>query len=336
MKAIEIYAFGEPAAVVRCVERPDPPPPGPKEVLVRMLAMSINPADLLTMEGRYGILPELPAVRGAEGVGEIAAVGAAVKGLSVGQRVVPFATETWQELMTCRASALIALPEGVDLRQAAMLKANPATAAVMLSELTPLEPGDWVIQNAANSAVGRFVRLLAKRDGIRSVNLVRRPGLEAELQAEGGDVVLVHDGEAELREQVLAATGGVAPRLGLDAVGGAATRGLAASLADGGLCVNYGLLSGRPCEIDAADLVFRGIVLRGFWLSPWFREAGAERIGALYQRLVGLLEEGVLSVPVEATYPLEEAPAAIAHAAKGGRGGKILFTTAAGRAAGLE
>lgn len=335
MKAIEIFAFGEPASVVRCVERPDPPPPGPKEVLVRMLAMSINPADLLTMEGRYGILPELPAIRGAEGVGEIAAVGEAVQGLSIGQRVVPFATETWQELMVCRASALIPLPEGVDLLQAAMLKANPATAAVMLGELTPLQAGDWVIQNAANSAVGRFVRLLAKEEGFRTVNLVRRAGLEAELKAEGGDVVIVHDGEAPLGEQVLAATGGVAPKLGLDAVGGAATRNLAASLAEGGLCVNYGLLSGKPCEIDAAELVFRGIVLRGFWLSPWFRDAGVERIGALYKRLLGFLAAGHLSVPVEATYPLEEASSAIAHAAQGGRGGKILFTTAAGRAAGL-
>ncbi|GAB5467963.1 MAG: zinc-dependent alcohol dehydrogenase family protein [Rhodospirillales bacterium] len=335
MKVIEIFAFGEPSEVVRCAERPDPPAPGPKEVLVRMLAMSINPADLLIMEGRYGHQPELPAVRGAEGVGEIVALGEGVKGLEIGQKVVPFAVECWQELMLLRASALIPLPDAVDLRQAAMLKANPATAVVMLSDIVPLKTGDWVIQNAANSAVGRFVRLIAKRDGIRTVNLVRRPGLEAELKAEGGDVVLVNDGGDDLEDQVLEATGGVRPLLGLDAVGGAATRVLATTLAEGGVIANYGLLSGQPCQIDAQQLVFRNVTLRGFWLSPWFAAAGPDRIKAVYQRLVALLSEGALEVPVEATYPLEEAKAAIAHAAKGGRGGKILFTTEAGRNAGL-
>ncbi|MEO1194018.1 MAG: zinc-dependent alcohol dehydrogenase family protein [Pseudomonadota bacterium] len=335
MKAVEIFAFGNPPDCVRCVERPDPPPPGPREVQVRLLAMSINPADLLIMEGLYGVLPELPAVRGAEGVAEIVALGDQVTGLKVGQKVVPFAVECWQEIMTLKANGLIPLPDGLDLLQAAMLKANPATALVMLSDIVALKTGDWIIQNAANSAVCRFVRLIAKRDGIHTINLVRRAGLESEIEAEGGDVTLVSDGEADIQEAVLAATGGQRPKLGLDAVGGSATRIMAATVEEGGTVANYGLLSGKPCEIDAKELVFRNVTLRGFWLSPWFAEAGPARIQAVYQRLVGLLAEGHLKVPVEATYPLEEAQAAIAHAAQGGRGGKVLFTTAAGRAAGL-
>jgi trans-2-enoyl-CoA reductase len=331
MKAARHDSFGKPEDVIACVDVPDPPPPGPGEISVEMVVMSINPADLLTIEGRYGVTPALPHIPGAEGVGRVAALGPGVEGLAVGELVAPLAGSAWVERMTVRASAVIPLPAGVDPMQAAMIKANPATAEIMLTDLAPLQAGDWLIQNAANSAVGQYLCRLAALRGIRTVNIVRRVEAGRVVSEHGGDVVLVHDGSRpdRLAQECARATKGAPIRLALDAVGGPATNALAACLAEGGKLVTYGLLSGAPCEIDADHLVFRGIVHSGFWLAPWFRSAGRERIAELYRRLVPLIADGTLAAEVAATYPLEQIKEAIAHAARGGRGGKVLLLNGA-------
>ena len=329
MRAISHDRFGDPASVLACIALPDPLPPGPGEVMVEMVAMSINPADLLTVEGRYGIVPPLPFVPGAEGVGRIVALGPGVNGLTIGDLVAPLAGSAWVERMTVRASAVIPLPAGTDPLQAAMIKANPATAEVMLTDLAPLAEGDWIIQTAANSAVGQYVCRLARLRGVRTLNVVRRPDARHAVSAAGGDVVLVHDGATPeaLLHDVTQATQGAPVKLALDAVGGAVTNALAACVTNGARVVNYGLLSGKPCEVDAHHLIFRGVTVSGFWLATWFRSAGRERIAALYGKLVPLLADGTLSSPVAATYPLEQIADAAAHAARGARDGKVLLVT---------
>jgi len=335
MKAVQAKGFGPPEQMVACVDLPDPAPPGPKEVAIEMLAMSINPADLLTIEGRYAVKPEPPFIPGAEGVGRIAALGEPVEGMQVGDIVVPLGGNCWRETMVSRASAVVRLPGNVSLVEAAMLKANPATAEVMLSDIVDLAPGDWVLMNAGNSAVCRFVRIIAKDRGIKTISVVRREGLEAELTAEGGDAVVVNGGDADaLAAAVGEHCGEKRPKLAFDAIGGAATNALAAALAEGGTVVNYGLLSGENCQVDPHHLVFRDVTLKGFWLAPWFQTAGAERIKAVYGGLVERLVKGQLKVPVDSSYPLEDCAKAMTHANSGGRGGKILFTTDAGRATG--
>lgn len=314
--------FGPPAEVIRLIDVPDPEP-GPGEVRLRMQVMSINPADLLLMEGRYGARPPaLPATPGAEGVGVVDAVGPGVTRLKPGDLAAPMPVDCWTEAMVVPERAVIPLPAEVDREQAAMLKANPATAEVMLTDIRALRPGDWVAQNAANSAVGRLVIAFARAKGLRTVNVVRRPGLEADLRACGADAVVVGDDPAA----ILAATGGARPVLAFDAVGGGATRALAAALADGGTVANYGLLSGEPCAVDAADLVFRGITLRGFWLAEWFGRAEPATVRAVYAGLVDKLRKGAIATPVEARYPLSRVAEAVAHAARPGRSGKILLT----------
>jgi len=89
--------------------------------------------------------------------------------------------------------------------------------------------------------------------------------------------------------------------------------------------VNYGLLSGEPCAIDGRETVFRNVSLRGFWLRRWFMVTPPLEIAALYRKLAGKIAEGTLHVAVEAVYPIRQIKQALAHAARGGRAGKVLL-----------
>lgn len=291
--------------------------PGPGQLRLEMLAMTINPADLLMLEGRYGVRPKHAFTPGAEGVARVAELGDGVSGFAVGDIVIPMAGSAWVEEMVTDARSVIALKPGVDLDQAAMLKANPATALVMLQDIAAVRPGDYVIQNAANSAVGGNVIAIARKLGIETLNIVRRPEAAEQLRAQGADNVFVDT------------PGAGAPRckLALDAIGGAATAILSRQLENGGKVSTYGLLSGQPCQVDAHDLVFRDVTLRGFWLADWFKTATPARISQVYAQLVDWLDEGVVGAPVAGKYPIEQVKDAVAHAARENRDGKILLTT---------
>lgn len=318
---LAVEAGGGGLSDLQTVRRPAPPPPGPGEVTVQMLAMSINPADLLMLEGRYGVRLDPPFVPGAEGVGRVIATGPDAP-LPVGRLVVPMPTGAWVSHKTLKARQVVALPDGVDVAQAAMLKANPATALAMLSDVVPLQPGDWVVQNAANSAVGQNVVRIGRALGLRVGCVVRRPGAAEALQDLAPDALLVDDGSGPPP----ALPDGAQARLAFDAVGGPATERLAGCLADGGVMVTYGLLSGQSPRLSAHDLVFRGLSLRGFWLAHWFRDAPPARVAEVYGQLVAWLQEGRIGARVAARYPLDRVAEAVAHAARAERAGKILLT----------
>ena len=128
--------------------------------------------------------PALPTVIGGEGVGRVLAVGSGVENVKVGDRVLaPLSSFTWRERMVVSADGLFALPHGADPGQLSMLAINPPTAALLLSEYVNLKPGEWVVQNSANSSVGRWVIAFAKARGLKTVNIVRRP--EARARASG-------------------------------------------------------------------------------------------------------------------------------------------------------
>ncbi len=330
IKIAEFFEFGPAAETIQLGSAPDFNEPEGDQVIIDMLVMSINPADLLTIEGNYGIRPKLPNTPGAEGVGRVAEIGPDVRNLKVGDIVLPLGGGSWRERVRCRETMAIKLPDDIDLRQAAMIKANPATAEVMLSSLVDLKEGDWVIQNASNSAVGRYVLKMAKHKKLKVAAIVRRKNLVEMMKEDGADCVLVADAQTHVKEMVQkldAVCKENRPKLALDAIGGYASNQLAACLADSGKIYNYGLLSGKPCEVDPFHLVFRAIELRGFWLADWFKTATPSDIADMYGRLIPMVLNGEISGAVEAVYPLEEIKTAVAHAAKGGRSGKILLTT---------
>jgi NADPH:quinone reductase-like Zn-dependent oxidoreductase len=205
-----------------------------------------------------------------------------------------------------------------------MVRINPPTAELMLSDFVTLNHGDWVIQNVANSAVGRLAIVLAHQRGLRTVNVVRRPELASDLRQLGADLVLV-DGD-DLAERVTRETGGAAIRLGLEAIGGKATGRLAGCLASDGTLVHYGSMSGENPDVDRSNFIYRGVRLTGFMLGRFLARRKPEKIREIYAGLARQVLEGKLGAPVDTVYPIDKIKEALAHADKGGRNGKILVS----------
>jgi NADPH:quinone reductase-like Zn-dependent oxidoreductase len=321
MKKVEITDYGAPETVAHCIEAPDVGAPGSGEIVFDVLAFPINPADISFCRGNYRLHPPLPATPGAECVGRVAAVGAGVGDIRPGELVIHMQRENWVQRRRIPAADAIPLPTGLDLAQAAMLRINPATALLLLEDHAALKPGDWVIQDVANSAVGRHLIVLAKAKGARTVNVVRRDDVAAELKALGADIVLV-DGP-DLAQRARTATGGAPIRLGIDAVSGEACKRIAECVADGGVVVSYGSMSGADPVMSRAALS-RGVRLTAFTLGDGLAKRTTAQIRALYADLAVKLRDGVLKAPVEATYPIENIKQALAHAQRGGRSGKVL------------
>jgi trans-2-enoyl-CoA reductase len=292
---------------------------------MKMSAAPINPADLNQIEGKYPVRPQLPATPGFEGAGTVVELGGGVKGLTTGALVIlPHNVGTWRDAVAVKAGDLVVVPEGIEPVQAAMLKINPLTAWRLLHDYVDLQKGDWLIQNAANSAAGRDVIHIAHELGYRTVNVVRRAELIDELCAEGGDVVLV-DGDA-LREEVKSATDSASIRLGLNSIGGDSALRVANCLAVGATLVSFGAMGLQPLKIPTGLLIFKDLRFRGIWINKWYDNVSAAERMETFRPIFEMAGRDVLKTKVEKAYPLSELKAAVAHAAQGKRSGKIILT----------
>jgi len=324
MKVAQFSNFGNPGQVIECIELPDLNDPKEDEVLIDVLACPINPADILNIEGKYGVIPPLPARLGAECVGRIKKIGSSVSGFNEGDIVLPLDRENWVQQKITSANNLILLPSDVDPIQLSMLKVNPATAYLMLKKYVNLNEGDWLIQDAANSGVGHCLIRLAKQEGVKTVNVVRREGLDKELKEIGADIV-VKDSQ-NLAEEVKELTNSAKIKLAIDAVGGDQVLRLGDCLDEKGTILNYGLLSGKNIEMSSYQTVFKSLVLTGFWLSPWLQNMSRKEVFELYNFLATLISKKVLHVPIEKTYNLDDIKQAVEHSAGYNRSGKIILT----------
>jgi len=323
ISAAVYQTHGNPADVLEIETQPWPTPAS-DEAVVQMRTAPINPADLNQIEGKYPVRFPLPATPGFEGAGVIVDLGKSVKDLRVGALVIlPHNLGTWRDAVAVKASELVTVPPEIDPVHAAMLKINPMTAWRLLHDYVDLKTGDWLIQNAANSAAGRAVIQIAHDLGYKTVNVVRREELIDELRAEGGDVVLV-DGE-NLREEVKNATNSAAIPLGLNAVGGDSALRLANCLAPESTVVTFGAMSLRPLKIPNGLLIFKDLRFRGIWINKWYNNATMDERMEAFRQLFEMAKRGLLKTKVEKAYPLSEAKTAVTHAAQGKRSGKIVF-----------
>ena len=315
MRKVVYEEFGNPAEVLKVVEVPSEPL-AQGQVRVEVLRAPINPSDLIQVSGNYGVKPPLPAVAGNEGLGRI------VEGEGKGQLVLlPAGQGTWVSEIICDPGHLIPLPEG-DLDQLSMLMVNPATAHLLLTDFVDLKPGDWVIQSAANSAVGGYLVQLAKERGINVVNVVRRDSAIEGLKELGADIVLV-DGP-DLARDVKAAAG-AKMKLAVDAVAGDTFGRLGACLETGGTLVNYGGMSNQPCSMDASALIFHDIHVRGFWLVNWFERSDSAMRKQVYGALTKSIATGILYAPIDRHFTLDEIAQAAKYSWAGERKGKVML-----------
>ena len=320
MRAVQINAFGPPTEVLHLVDVPEPARPAAGEVLVGVEYAPINMNDLYLIQGMFPIRPSLPSVVGNEGVGRILAIGDGVVHLKVGDRVlIPLYASSWRERLVVPATKLFSLPEA-DPRQLAMLGINPPTASLLLDEAPDLKPGEWVVQNAANSGVGRSVIAVGRARGLKTINLVRRPELISELQAIGGGLVIVDEDGA--LDKIRAAIGNSRVPLAIDGVAGQSSATIAGVLSEFGTLVVYAFMSGGPVMINPLDLIAKRIVAKGFFLNHPDIDA---KIPLALRECVPLVASGAIRVPIAATYPLAALREAVLHAQ---RGGKVLLEVA--------
>lgn len=329
MKALVFEQFGEPGQVLRVQEKPAPEV-GSGQVRVRMLASPINPSDLMVVRGKYGRLPALPSVPGFEGVGVIESAGPGflkiVRGLRAGKRVAVLNAQggNWQEQVVLPARQVVPLPSDIPDEQAASFFVNPATVLVMVRYVLGVRRGQWLVQTAAGSALGRMIIRLGRYDGFRTINLVRRREQVDELKKLGGDEVICTADE-DVPARVQAITSGQGAPFALDAVGGQTLTTAARCLGTAGRLLVYGTLSGEPAPLDPRILIGGQKHIEGFWLSDWVKEQGVLRMLGLFRQIKKLMRAGVLTTHVGPSFPLEDYQKAVAEAERPGHAGKVLL-----------
>ncbi|RUL77627.1 zinc-binding dehydrogenase [Dyella choica] len=316
-------SFGVPGEVLAMRDSPMPEP-GAGQVRVRTLLAPIHNHDLWTIRGQYGYKPALPAIGGSEAAGVVDALGDGVQGIAVGQRVAVASVHgTWAEYFLAPAQILVPVPDLIADEVAAQLIAMPFSA-ISLLDFLHVEHGDWIIQNAANGAVGKTLAILAKARGIHVINLVRREAGVDELAALGIQHA-VSTAQDEWQQRVLSIMAGAPIRAAVDSIGGKASGELLALLGENGLLVSFGSTGEGPMQLSSAELIFKQVTVKGFWGS----KVGAAMHGETRRRLIGELlrhaASGELKLPVEAVFHLADVAQAASASAQPGRKGKVLL-----------
>jgi NADPH:quinone reductase-like Zn-dependent oxidoreductase len=202
-----------------------------------------------------------------------------------------------------------------------MMGVNPPTAYLLLTNIVKLPRGSWIIQNGANSGVGRAVITIAKSLGLKTINIVRRDYIIAEMKARGGDVVLL-DGP-DLAKRVAVETGKAPIKLALDGIADVSPMHMMGCLSDDATLVSYGGTSRKPMAVLPGHLIFKKQSVRGFWLLYGYQSAKPEELTAMFDHLAPLVASGSIATPVAATYGLKHVKDAITKAMESG--GKVLF-----------
>ena len=328
MKAIRFDHYGEPAQVLTVQECPRPSP-GQGEARVHILASPVNPSDLLFVRGQYaGVQPHFPAPVGFEGVGMVDALGPEVHHPVPGQRVVVLNNQggNWADYAVVPAHDLLPVPDDLPDEQVASFTINPTSAILMLRHVLAVPAGAWLLQSAANSEIGRMIIRLAKHDGIRTINVVRRREAVAELQRLGADAVIVST-EGPIDEQVRRIVGQEGVKYAIDPVVGETGTQMYRALGEEGRMLVYGDLSGEPIRVgaDPRSILAGRRILEVFWDGYWLPRLDETAQRQLVQEIVSLLREGILTTSAARAFSLDEIGTAVTQAETTGRQGKILL-----------
>jgi NADPH:quinone reductase-like Zn-dependent oxidoreductase len=328
MKAVQLLEYGEPAKVLAVREVPVPEP-ARGEVRVRILTTPVNPSDLLFVRGVYaGVQPRFPAPLGFEGVGVVDALGPQVQGLAAGQRVLVQNGRggNWAAYAVVPADAVFAVPDDIPDEQVACMLINPASAVLMLRHVLAVPRGEWLLQSAATSELGRMMIRLAKHDGIRTVNVVRRREAVAELQRLGADAVVVST-EGPIDEQVRRIVGPDGVRYAIDPVVGETGTQMFQALGEEGRLLVYGSLTREPVRVgaDPRTILAGRRILEVFWLGYYLPRLEPAARRRLVDEIVTLSRQGILVSSIGRRYPIDDVAGAVAQSETRARSGKVLL-----------
>ncbi|XP_054268559.1 enoyl-[acyl-carrier-protein] reductase, mitochondrial-like isoform X1 [Macrosteles quadrilineatus] len=315
---IELKEFGDPSKVLNLVECTYEEPVK-DQVTLKFLLAPVNPADINTVQGVYPIKPSLPGVPGSEGIAEVIAVGPEAKNIKLGDRVIPNKQPfgTWRTHSVVSESDVFKVPKDLGLAEVAAVTSNPGTAYRMLKDFATLRPGDIVLQNGGNSAVGQNVIQLARAWGLTSVSVVRdRPDiadLRSYLLELGADHVLTEE-ELEKQRDFFPKNNMKKPKLAMNCVGGKNALTLLRNLDNNGVMVTYGGMSREPVSVPTSAFIFKNISLHGFWMTNWHKEhRNSEEQRIMFEDLFQLMRDGKLKAPRYKVLPLSQYKDAISN-----------------------
>jgi NADPH:quinone reductase len=350
MKSARLPAFSSDPEDIRVEEVPLPEP-GPGQVRVRMRLAPVNPSDLNLVRGTYrtalerivwnagcetvyfdpghrSACPVPPYALGGEGLGVVDACGSGflarrLKGKRVAVAGSP-PSGTWQEYVVVDAKRAVALPDSIPDEQGAMFFVNPITAHVLVHEVLQVRRGGWVLLTAAGSALGKSVVRMGRRDGFRTICVVRGGANTARLESIGADAVIGTDRQ-DLVAEVARVTGGQGVGYALDCVGGGLAGQVVQCLGLGGHLVLYGTLGDTPVALPSRDLMMPIARLSGFLLPTWMAQQSPLKLLGILRAVKKGIAEGIFHSDVTETYPLERVAAAVAAATRPGRTGKVML-----------
>lgn len=323
MRSVTHDRFGDPAQVLQTATT-DRPEPGADQIGIRVILSPIHNHDLWTIHGNYGTRPDLPAIGGSEAVGIVEATGPGVDPALVGRRVAVAGLKgSWAEYAIAQAEGAIPVPDEMPDEVAAQLIAMPFSAITLL-EFLQVSRGDWVIQTAANGAVGKIMAVLARSRGIRLLNLVRRPEAVDELTAMGMTDV-ISTSQPDWTQRARAIIGQDGARAAVDSVGGSVAAGLTELLGTEGLLVTFGSTTGEALQLPAGPIIFKHLSVKGFWAARVMPTTPPQDRQRMFGELIGLIMDGTLKLPTGGTFGLDQPAEAVAAALTPGREGKVMF-----------
>lgn len=323
MKAIVAHEWGGPEVLK--VEEVPTPTAGPGEVLIRLHAVGINPAETYMRTGAYAYLPELPCILGADGSGVVEALGDSVASHQVGDRVYASGvvggrfTGAYAEYMTRPADEVFHLPERLSFSDGAGIGVPYSTAYYGLFNRGRAREGECVFIHGASGAVGTAAIQLARARGLRVIGSAgSERGLEL-VRAQGADLAVDHGGAGYL-DAVTEFTDGRGPDLILEMLANVnLQRDLDVAAKHGRVVVvgNRGTIEINPRTTMMKELDVIGIAL---WNCP------NDELMAIHAAIMAGLENGSLTPVIGRELPLEEASQAHVSVLEPGAYGRIVLT----------
>jgi NADPH:quinone reductase-like Zn-dependent oxidoreductase len=330
IRAITYASTGDPADVLQATDIADPPMPGPGHVQVDVRAFPIHPGDLIGAS--FG--PPQPGQRtvaGLEATGVVVATGPGVGTPPVGARVTVFPNPgSWAQRINVSAEVAVPVPDSVSDDVAAQMVCNPLPALLLYrsaQEHFSVGVDGIIINNAANSSVGRLFTTSAQHHHIATISVVRSADRARELGARHPNVPVVSTDSPDWVQQIRDIAHGRQIPVALDPVGGTIAGQLLSVLSSGGTLISYGAMAEENIPLHAANLLGGEIGIRGLSIGRWLSSVSPERRASDIAGVTAIASTQTDQFDVAGTYALDQITDAVQHVGRPGKTGTVIVRT---------